>query len=134
MVEEAQAEDFKAGAGIQFGAVDHLQGRGHLPVEAAGDVVENYGAVEDGPVPVLLTHIFPGEVGAGHLDDSPPGAFGETVGALYLGGGGDDLGLVVVDPPEALYPHNFAVEVSVELVGEMADIRPELGEGVDDFF
>ena len=98
VMEEAQAEDFKPGVGIRFGAVDKLEVRGQIPAEAAGDMVEHSGAMEYGPVPVLPRHLFLGEVCAGHLDKSPPGAFDETVGALSLGGGGDDLGLVVVDP------------------------------------
>ena len=111
--------------------MDELKGRGQLPVEADGDVVEHSGAVEDSSVPVLPRHLFLGEVGAGHLDKGPPGAFDETVGALSLGRGGNDIGLFVVDPSEALAPHEFAVEVITEL--EVADIRPELEEGLDDF-
>ena len=113
--------------------MDELKGRGQIPVEADGDVVEHSGAVEDSSVPVLPRHLFLGEVGAGHLDKGPPGAFDETVGALSLGRGGNDIGLFVVDPSEALAPHEFAVEVSTELEGEVADIRPELEEGLDDF-
>ena len=96
-------------------------------------MVEHYGSVEDVPVPVLPRHLFLGEVGAVHLDEGPPGAFGETVGTLSLGGGGNDLGLVVVDPSDALAIHDFAVKVRVELAVEVANVRPELGEGVDDF-
>ena len=110
--------------GSGFGAVDDLEGRGQLPVKAVRGVVDHSGSMEDGPVPVLPGHMFLGEVGAGHLDEIPPGAFDETVGALSLGESGDDLVLVVVDPPEALPPHEFAVEVSVESAGEADNVRP----------
>ena len=96
-------------------------------------MVQHYGSMEDDPVPVIPWHLFLGEVGAGHLDESPPGAFDETVCALSCGGSGNDLGLVVVDPSGALAPHKFAVEVSVELAGEVGTISLESGEGVDDF-
>ena len=66
------------------------------------------------------------------MNESVPGAFGETVSTLYLGGRGNDLGLVVVDPSEAFAPDEFLVKVSLELAGEVADIRTELGEVVDD--
>ena len=104
--------------------MDYLKGGGEFPVESASYVVENSGTIEDGPVPVFAWYLFICEVGAGHLDEIPPGAFEETVGALSLGESGDDLVLVVVDPPEALPPHEFAVEVSVELVGEADNVRP----------
>ena len=42
--------------------------------------------------------MFLSEVGAGHLDEGLSCKFDKTVGALSLGGGGNDLGLVVVDP------------------------------------
>ena len=54
--------------------------------------------MEYGPVPVFPWHLFFSELGAVHLDKSPPGVFNDTVGALSLGGGGDDLVLVVVGP------------------------------------
>ena len=54
--------------------------------------------MEDCPLSVLPWNLFLGELGAGHLNKSPPGAFDETVGALSLGGSGDDIELVVVDP------------------------------------
>ena len=87
-------------------------------------MVDYSGAVEDGPVPVLSRHLFLCEVGAGHLDEVPPGAFDKTVGALYLGRGGNDLGHVAVDTLEALVPHEFTAEVSMESAEELADIRP----------
>ena len=87
VVEESQAEEFKPGAGVRFGDVDELKGRGQLPVEAAGDVVEHSRAMEDGPVPVIPRNLFLGDVGVGYLDKGPPGAFDETVVALTLGGG-----------------------------------------------
>ena len=93
MVAEDQAEDFEPGAGIRFGAVDELEGRGQLPVDAAEDVVDNYGAIDYVPVPILLRNLFLGEVGAGHWDEGPPGVFDETVGALSLGRGDNDLDL-----------------------------------------
>ena len=132
MVEEDQAKEFKLGARIRFCAMEELEGRGHINVETAGDVVEHSGYVEDGPVPVLLRCLFLSEVYAGHLDKGLPGAFDETVGALSLVGGGDDLGLVSVDPLEALAPHEFLVKVRMESAGEVSDIRSELGEDVDD--
>ena len=76
------------------------------------------------PLPILPGHLFLGEVGAGHLDKVPPGAFDRTIGAPSLGGSDNDLGIVVVDPPDALSPHEFAVEVSVELAGEVSGVRP----------
>ena len=94
VVAEAQAEDFEPGVGIRFGAVEELEGRGQLPVDTAGDVVENYGAIAYGPVPILLRNLFLGEAGAGHLDEGSPGVFDETLGALSLGGGDDDLDLL----------------------------------------
>ena len=53
--------------------------------------------------------------------------------ALCIVRGGNDIGLVVIDLPEELNPHECAVEVSMESAGEVADIRPDLGEGVDGF-
>ena len=94
VVAEAQAEDFEPGVGIRFGAVEELEGRGQLPVDTAGDVVENYGAIAYGPVPILLRNLFLGEAGAGHLDEGSPGVFDENLGALSLGGGDDDLDLL----------------------------------------
>ena len=88
--------------------------------------------MEDGPVQVFPWNLFLSEVGAGHLNKSPPGAFYEAVGTLSIGGSDNDLGLVVVDPLEALATHEFLVEASVESAGEMADVRSKLGEGVDD--
>ena len=84
--------------------------------------VQHYGSMEDDPVPVILWHLFLGEVDVGHLDDSPSGSFDKTVGALSLGGSGNDLGIVVVDPSGALASHKFAVEASVELAGEVGTI------------
>ena len=78
--------------------------------------------------------MFLSEVGAGHLDEGLSCTFDKTVGALSLGGGGNDLGLVVVDPSEAVAPHDLLVEVSMGSAGEGADICPELGEGVDYIF
>ena len=46
-MEESQAGYFEPGAVFQFGFMDEIKGRGQLPAEAAGDVVENYGAMED---------------------------------------------------------------------------------------
>ena len=66
------------------------------------------------------------------MNESAPGEFDKTVGALSLGRSCNDLGLVVVDPSEALAPHNFFVKVDMESTGEVADIRAKLGEGVDD--
>ena len=88
--------------------------------------------MEDGPVPVLPWHLYLGEVGAVHLNNSLQGAFDETVGALSLGGSRDDLGLVFVDSLEAFSPHGFTVEVSMESAGGVANVCAELGEGVDD--
>ena len=87
-------------------------------------MVQHYGSMEDDPVLVLPCHLFPGEVGAIYLDESLPGAFDKTVDALYLGGSRNDLGLVVVDPSEALAPHEFAIEVIVDLAGEVANFLP----------
>ena len=70
-------------------------------------MIENSGALEDGPVPVLLWHNLLCEVGTGQLDESAPGAFDKTVGALSFGEVCNDLGLVAVDPSEALAPHEF---------------------------
>ena len=113
--------------------MDELEGRGQFSVERKGYVVQHSEATEDGPVPVLPWHLFLGEVGMGHLEDIPTGAFDESVSALSLGRSSDDLGLVVVDPSDALAIHDFAVKVRVELAVEVANVRPELGEGVDDF-
>ena len=107
MVGESQDEEFKPGAGILFGAMGELKGRGQLPIEAFGDVVEHSGAIEDGPVPVLPRHLFISGVGAGHLDESPPGAFDNTIGALSLGDSSNYLGLVVVDPLDSLPPESL---------------------------
>ena len=97
-------------------------------------MVDPYGTVEDGPVPVLAYHLLPCELGAGHLDGSAPGASEETVGDLSFGGGCNNIGLVVADTSKAISPHYFLVGigVGVELTGEMAYVRAELGEGVDD--
>ena len=72
------------------------------------------------------------EVGAGYFNESAPGAFDETFGALYFGGGCNDLVLGVVDPSEALAPHEFLVEVGVELAGVADYVYLELVQGVDD--
>ena len=53
------------------------------------------------------------EVGVGHLNDTVTVSFGNTNGALSLGGSCNDLRLVVVDPSEALAPHEFSVEVGM---------------------
>ena len=95
-------------------------------------MVENSGTIEDGPVPVFAWYLFICEVGAGHLDESAPGLFEETVGAMSFGEGYNYLGFVVVDPLEALAPHEFTVEAGVEAARESADVRAELGESVDD--
>ena len=96
MVEESQAEDFEPGTGIRFGVVDELEGRGQFPVETVRYVAYHSGAMEDGPVPVILWNLFLGGVGSGHLDESPPGVFYDTVGSLSLGGSSNDLVLVGV--------------------------------------
>ena len=70
-------------------------------------MIENYGTMEDAPVPVFVVHLLLCEVGTGHLDESAPSTFNETVGALSFGGGYDDLGIFVVYPSEALAPHEF---------------------------
>ena len=49
----------------------------------------------------------------GHLNDTVTVSFGNTNGALSLGGSCNDLRLVVVDPSEALAPHEFSVEVGM---------------------
>ena len=56
------------------------------------------------------------------MEKGLPGAFDDTISALSLCRSGDDLELVVVDPPEALSPNEFGVEVRVESAGEVADI------------
>ena len=61
-------------------------------------MVENSGTMEDGPVPLFAGCLLLCEAGAAHLDVSAPSAFNETIGALYFGGGCDDIGLVVVCP------------------------------------
>ena len=61
-------------------------------------MVENSGIMENGPVPLFAWCLLICEVGAGHLDESAPGSFDEIVGALYFGGGCNDLGFVAVDP------------------------------------
>ena len=86
-------------------------------------MVEHYGTMEDGPVPVFAWHLIICEVGAGNLDESVPGVFNKTVGALSFGGGCDDIGFVVVDSSEALAPHEFLAKVGVEATGESADVR-----------
>ena len=68
----------------------------------------------------------------GHLDKSETGVFDKTVGALSFCGGCDDIGFFAVDPSNELPPHEFLVEVGVELAGESTNIRAELGESVDD--
>ena len=74
-----------------------LEGGGEFPVDTSKDVIENYGAVEDVPAPVLMWHLILFEVHAGYFNESAPGAFDETVGAMSFGGGCNDTGLVVVD-------------------------------------
>ena len=87
--------------------MDELKGGGEIPVYTAGYVIDHSEAMEDVPVPVFTWPLLIREVGAVHLDDSAPGVFGDTVGALYFGGGCDDLGPAVVDPLEALVPNEF---------------------------
>ena len=41
VVEEYQAEEFEPGAGIQFGSVEELEGRGKLTDESARDMAEH---------------------------------------------------------------------------------------------
>ena len=66
------------------------------------------------------------------MEESASSAFKEIVGALYFGGGCDDIGLVVVYPLEALDPHVSSIKVSVEFLGKSFYVSVELGEGVDD--
>ena len=58
MVEETQVEEFEPGSRIWFGAVEELKGGGQFPVEMDGYMVDHYGAVEDGPVPVFPSICF----------------------------------------------------------------------------
>ena len=51
------------------------------------------------------------------MNESAPGVFNDNVCALYLGNSGDDLGLVGVDPLEALAPYDFSFEVIRESAG-----------------
>ena len=112
--------------------MDEIEGGGEFSVDTARYMFGNSGAVEDCPVPVFVWHLFLYEVGAGHLNESVQGAFDKTVGAMSLGGGCDDIGLVVVDTSEALDPHEFLTKVGMELAGEVAYVCAELGEGFDD--
>ena len=95
-------------------------------------MVDHYGAVEDVPVPLFPWHMFICDVGAVNLNESAPGAFKKTIGALSLGRSYGDLGLVVFDPSDSLAPHEFSVKVSMESTGKVDDVRAELGEGIDD--
>ena len=70
-------------------------------------MVDNSGTIYNGPVTVLKWHLIICAVGVGYLDESATGAFNETVGILYFGGGCNDIGLVVVDPSVALPPPGF---------------------------
>ena len=101
-MEETQAEEFKPGLRIWFGAVDKFKGGGQFNFETDAYMVEHSISMEDGPVSVLLWYIFLCEVGVVHLNKSAPGAFEKTFGALSLGGSCNYLGLVVVDPSKAL--------------------------------
>ena len=67
--------------------MDHLEGRCDFPVQTARYVVDHYGTMENGPVLVLAWHILICETGAGHLDESTPGSFKDTFGALSFGRG-----------------------------------------------
>ena len=96
-------------------------------------MVDNSGTMEDGPVPLFAGCLLLCEAGAAHLDMSDPSAFNDTIGALYFGGGCDDLGLVVVCPLEALAPHEFLIELGMESAGKSAYVSAEFGEGADDF-
>ena len=75
-----------------------MKGGGEFPVDTSRYVVEHYGTVEDVPIPVFAWHMLLCEVSVGHLDESSPGSFDKTVGALSFGGVFDNHGLVVVDP------------------------------------
>ena len=66
------------------------------------------------------------------MEESAPGAFNETVGTLSFGRGYDGLGFFVVDPSDALSPHDFPVEVGVGVLDESSDVRTKLVESVDD--
>ena len=50
-------------------------------------MVHNSGTMEDISVEVLVRHFILCEVVTVHMDESAPGAFNETVGALYFVGG-----------------------------------------------
>ena len=80
-------------------------------------MVEHYGIMEDVPVLVFAWYLLLCEVGTGHLDESVPGVFDDTVGDLSFGVGCDDLGSVVVDTLESLALHDFLFEVGMEAAG-----------------
>ena len=50
-------------------------------------MVENYGTMEDGPVPVFVGNLLLCELGTGNMDKGAPGVFNDTVGALSFGRG-----------------------------------------------
>ena len=112
--------------------MNKLEGGRGFPVRMARYMVEHSVTMEDGSVPVFTGNFLICEVGAGHLDESAPGAFNDNVGALYFVGGCDDLGLVVVYPSEELSPDDFLIKVSVESVGKIAYVSAGFVEGVDD--
>ena len=94
-------------------------------------MVDHSGTMGDGPVPLFACHLLLCEVGTVHLVESAPDVFYKTVGALYFGRGCDDILFFVVDPSEALAPHEFLVKVGMEATGGSAYVRAELGEIID---
>ena len=63
------------------------------------------------------------------MNESAPGEFDKTVGALSLGRSCNDLGLVVVDPSEALAPHNFFCQSRHGIDGGGGRHPREIGRG-----
>ena len=86
-------------------------------------MVVHSGIMEDGPVPIFASHFILCEVGAGHLGESVPGAFKETVEVLSFDRGCNNLIFFVVYLSEALYPDDFSIEVGVEPAGKSAYVR-----------
>ena len=100
----------------------HIEGGGEFLVQMSRYVVESSVTIEGVPVPIFAWYLLICELGAVNMDNIPPGAFIEIVGALSFFWGCNDLGIVVIFISEALDPDEFAIEVGVESDMKSADV------------
>ena len=112
--------------------MDELEGGSEASAKATGNVVGHSYSVGTREESVVAAHLFLGQVGSVHGHDGTPLAFDETIGALLMGGSGDDRGVLGSQSPEDGAADELLIKVGVKKFRHADRFGSEIFEGGDD--